>query len=279
MNNPRIHNNYKQQIADYFNRRTHYDQEGDFHPLVAQQLIQCADIQPGQHILDIATGTGLVAIETGQIVGNSGSVVGVDLSEGMLRRSHSKIAATGLTNIELKQGDIETIDFPDNRFDRIFCCCGIPYIPNIPTNLHRWHNFLKPGGIIALTGIAETASIVSTLLIKIAESYGLKFPRWSEETATPEKCRNLLQTAGFEQIQVTEEQFGDYLSLESAQNLWEMILNNPLTQMNFVQHLNSEQLNAVKAQYLVELETLVTQQGIWNDLTLYYMVGRKPIAR
>jgi ubiquinone/menaquinone biosynthesis C-methylase UbiE len=279
MNNSRINNDYKQQIADYFNRRINYDQEGEFHPIVAHHLIQCADIQPGQNILDIATGTGLVAIEAAQIVGNRGSVVGVDLSEGMLRRSHSKIAAAGLTNIELKQTDIETIEFPPNSFDRIFCCCGIPYIPNIPTNLRRWHNFLKPGGIIALTGIAETASIVSTLLIKIAQSYGLEFPRWSEETATPEKCRNLLQTAGFEQIQVTEEQFGEYLNLESAQNLWKMVLNNPLTQMNFLQNLNSEQLKAAKAQYLVELETLVTEQGIWNDLILYYMVGRKPIPR
>lgn len=279
MNNPEISNNYKQQIADYFNRRTNYDQEGDFHPIVAHHLIQGADIQPGQHILDIATGTGLVAIEAAQIVGNSGSVVGVDLSEGMLRRSHSKITAAGLTNIELKQADIETIDFPHNRFDRIFCCCGIPYIPNIPQNLRRWHNFLKPGGIIAITGIAETAFILSNLLIKIAETYGLNLPSWSEETATPEKCRHLLQTAGFEQIQVTEEQFGQYLNLEAAQNLWEMILNNPLTQMNFVQHLNSEQLKAAKAQYLAELETLVTEQGIWNDLTIYYMIGRKPIAR
>ncbi|AFY82762.1 class I SAM-dependent methyltransferase [Oscillatoria acuminata] len=278
MNNPGNHNDYKQQIADYFNRRTNYDQEGDFHPIVAHHLIQYADIQPGQHILDIATGTGLVAIEAAQIVGNSGSVVGVDLSEGMLRRSHSKIAAARLTNIELKQGDIETIEFPTNRFDRIFCCCGIPYIPNIPTNLRRWHNFLKPGGIIALTGIAETASIVSNILIKIAKNYGLELPIWSEVTGTPEKCRNLLQTAGFEQIQVTEEQFGDYFSLESAENLWEMILNNPLSQMNFVQHLNSDQLNAAKALYLAELETLVTQQGIWNDLTIYYMIGRKPIV-
>ncbi|MCT7967261.1 methyltransferase domain-containing protein [Laspinema sp. D1] len=279
MNNSSIHNDYKQQIFDYFNRRTNYDQEGDFHPIVAHHLIQCADILPGQHILDIATGTGLVAIEAAQIVGNSGSVVGVDLSEGMLRRSQSKITAAGLTNIELKQEDIETIDFPYNHFDRIFCCCGIPYIPNIPTNLRQWHNFLKPGGIIALTGIAETASIVSNFLIKNAKNYGVKFPSWSEETATPEKCQNLLQNAGFEKIQVTEEQFGDYINFESAQNLWEIILHNPLTQMNFVKYLNSDQLNAAKAQYLAELETLVTPQGIWNDLTLYYMVGRKPISR
>ncbi|MCT7989426.1 class I SAM-dependent methyltransferase [Laspinema olomoucense] len=279
MNNSQIHNDYKQQIADYFNRRINYDQEGDFHPLVAHHLIQCADIQPGQHILDIATGTGLVAIEAAQIVGNSGSVVGVDLSEGMLRRSHSKIAAAGLTNIELKQADIETIQLPDNSFDRIFCCCGIPYISNIPHNLRRWYGFLKPGGIIALTGLAETASIFSNLLIKIATNYGLELPSWSEVTGTQKKCKNLLQTAGFEQIQITDEQFGHYLSLESAQNLWEMFINNPLTHINFVQHFNCEQLNAAQAQYFSHLETLVTKQGIWNDLTLYYMVGHKPIDR
>lgn len=277
--NHSIPNDYKQQIANYFNGRTNYDQEGDFHPIVAHHLIQCAEIQPGQRILDIATGTGLVAIEAAQIVGNSGSVVGVDLSEGMLRRSQDKITAAGLTNIELKQGDIETIDFPDNRFDRIFCCCGIPYIPNIPTNLRRWHNFLKPGGIIALTGIAETADVLGNILKKVAASYGLQLPNWSEETGTPEKCQDLLETAGFEQIKVTQEQFGDYLSLESAQNLWEMILSNPITQISFIQHLNSEQLKTAKAHYWAELETLVTDQGIWNDITLFYIVGRKPIGQ
>ncbi|MCT7955115.1 class I SAM-dependent methyltransferase [Laspinema palackyanum] len=278
MNNSRIHNDYKQQIADYFNRRTNYDQEGDFHPIVAHHLIQCADIQPGQHILDIATGTGLVAIEAAQIVGNSGSVVGVDLSEGMLRRSQAKITAAALTNIELQQGDIETIDFPNNSFDRIFCCCGIPYIPNIPTNLRRWQRFLKPGGIIAITGVAETAYMFRHILTKIAKSYEIQLPNWNESIGTVEKCNRLLQTSGFEVIQVTEEQFGEYLSLESAQKLWDIIIKNPLTFFNFVQLLNSEQLEAAKAQYLADLETLVTDKGIWNDITLFYIVGRKPIG-
>ncbi len=270
---------YKQQVADYFNRRTNYDQEGDFHPRVAHHLIQCADIQPGQHILDIATGTGLVAIEAAQIVGNSGSVVGVDLSEGMLRRSQAKITAAGLTNIELKQADIETIHFPANSFDRIFCCCGIPYIPNIPTNLRRWQEFLKPGGIIAITGVAETAYMFRHILTKIAPNYdNIELPGWNESIGTIEKCNRLLQTSGLEVIQVTDEQFGEYLSLESAQKLWDIIIKNPLTFSYFIQPLNSEQLQAAKAQYLAELETLVTDQGIWNDITLFYIVGRKPIS-
>ncbi|MCT7984478.1 methyltransferase domain-containing protein [Laspinema sp. A4] len=278
MNDSFLPNDYKQQIADYFNRRINYDQEGDFHSIVAHHLIQCADIQPRQHILDIATGTGLVAIEAAQIVGNHGSVMGVDLSEGMLRRSQAKITAAGLTNIELKQADIEIIDFPDNSFDRIFCCCGIPYIPNIPTNLSRWQKFLKPGGIIAMTAVAETAYMFRHILTKIAQSYDIELPNWNEAIGTVEKCNRLLRTSGFEAIQVTEEQFGEYLSLESAQKLWDIIIQNPLTSFNFVQPLNSEQLQAAKAQYLAELETLVTDQGIWNDITLFYILGRKPIS-
>ncbi len=276
MNDSLSLNDYKHQLSDYFNSRINYDNESDFHPIAAHHLIQCADIHPGQHILDMATGTGLVAIEAAHIVGSSGSVVGIDLSPGMLNQAQSKIKAAGLTNIELKQADVESVTLPDNHFDRIFCCCGIPYLPNIPANLRRWHDFLKPGGILAITGVAETAYIFGNLLIKIAENYGLNLPNWNELTGTSEKCRHLLETAGFERIKVTDEQFGNYLTLESAQKLWNTILNNPLTQLNFVQHLNSEQLNSAKAQYFTELESLVAEEGIWNDITLFYIVGHKP---
>ena len=54
---------YKQQVADYFNRRTAYDAEGDSHPQEAKRLLDYVPLKSGQTILDLATGTGLVAMQ------------------------------------------------------------------------------------------------------------------------------------------------------------------------------------------------------------------------
>ena len=92
---------FKQQVADvYSHRSNNYDDEGDFHPRLAHRLIECVRIHKGQKILDIATGTGLVAIEAAQLVGSEGKVVGVDISTGMLDQAKRKIEAAGLSNIE-----------------------------------------------------------------------------------------------------------------------------------------------------------------------------------
>ncbi len=111
---------FKQQVADMYSQRSNTYDEGDFHPRLAHRLIQHARIHNGQKVLDIATGTGLVAIEAAQLVGSEG-VVGVDISTGLLKVAQQKISAAGLSNIELVVADAENLD-PDNSFDRVLCC-------------------------------------------------------------------------------------------------------------------------------------------------------------
>jgi len=70
-------NDYKRQVTEFFNQRTAYDQEGSRHPHEANLLLKCVQLQKGQEILDVATGTGLVAIPAAEKVGSEGYVVGV----------------------------------------------------------------------------------------------------------------------------------------------------------------------------------------------------------
>ncbi len=102
---------FKQQVANIYSQRSNAYDEGDFHPRLACRLIECAEIQRGQKILDIATGTGLVAIEAAQLVGRSGQVVGVDISPGMLNQAKRKISTAGLNNVELQVADAELLNF------------------------------------------------------------------------------------------------------------------------------------------------------------------------
>ncbi|MCC5636746.1 protein-L-isoaspartate(D-aspartate) O-methyltransferase [Nostoc sp. CHAB 5844] len=68
-------NDYKQQIADLYSRRSLTYDQSDWHLQIAHRLVEYAQLSTGQHILDIATGTAMVAIQAAQVVGAGGEVV------------------------------------------------------------------------------------------------------------------------------------------------------------------------------------------------------------
>lgn len=270
-------NDYKQQIADLYSRRSPSYDEGDWHPQIARHLIEYVRIHPGQHVLDIATGTGLVAIAAAERVGSDGRVVGVDISAGMLERARQKVDALGLHNIELFLADAETLNFPANRFDRILCSSALIWMADLAAALRLWYRFLKPGGILGFHAFADTAFVGGVISQKVMKKYGVSLTL-NQPTGTVEKCYELLRQAGFEAIKIEPEQYGSYISLERAKQMWTGSENpapgqfpNPLSQ------LSPQQLKRAKAEFEAELKALETDRGIWNDITIFFALGRKPI--
>lgn len=268
-------NEYKQQIAELYNRRSlTYDDKG-WHAQFTKRLVELAQIDRGQHVLDIATGTGLVAIEAAQIVGSEGQVVGVDISTLMLDQARRKVEALGLRNIEFQLADAEALNFPAHSFDRVLCSSAFIWMADIKAALRLWHRFLKPGGVIGLHLFADTAFVGGVVAQKVAKKYGISLA-FSEPTGTEKKCHDLLQQAGFEAIEIKVEQYGSYISLEQALRMWAGSSHpapgqfpNPLSQ------LSSEQLEQLKAEFDASVEALVTDKGIWNDTTTFFAFGRK----
>jgi demethylmenaquinone methyltransferase/2-methoxy-6-polyprenyl-1,4-benzoquinol methylase len=108
-------------------------------------IAQIKDLHP-KNILDVATGTGDVAILTYNILKPT-KITGIDISEGMLEVGRKKIAAKGLSkSIELLSGDSETINFPDNTFDAITVAFGVRNFQNLQKGLKEMNRVLKPGG-------------------------------------------------------------------------------------------------------------------------------------
>lgn len=100
-------------------------------------------------ILDIATGTGDLAIQ----MANTGAkrIVGLDLSEGMLNVGRKKIAAKTLdVEIEMIQGDSESLPFEDNSFDAITVAFGVRNFENLEKGLEEIYRVLKPTGIFVV---------------------------------------------------------------------------------------------------------------------------------
>ena len=109
-------------------------------------------------VLDIATGTGDLAIEANKIL-QVDKIIGVDISEGMLNVGKEKIKKLGLTEkIELQMGDSEKLLFNDNTFDTVIVSFGVRNFENLLKGLTDMCRVLKPGGTCLVVEFSKPAS-------------------------------------------------------------------------------------------------------------------------
>src|SRR5690606_31899936 len=99
-----------------------------------------------QYLLDVATGTGDVALEAIKLL-NPAKVIGVDISQGMLDVANEKIAKKGLQHqFEVQLGDSEQLRFEDQTFDAVTVAFGVRNFENLEKGLADICRVLKPGG-------------------------------------------------------------------------------------------------------------------------------------
>lgn len=114
-----------------------------------RKAIRLLEAQKPKTILDIATGTADFAIEAMKL--NPTKVVGVDISEGMLKLGRDKINKLGLQNkIELKTGDSESLPFSDNSFDAITVGFGVRNFENLEKGVADIYRVLNPDGMLVI---------------------------------------------------------------------------------------------------------------------------------
>ncbi len=113
---------------------------------------------------------------------------------------------------------------------------------------------------------------MTPIIIQACATCGISLPNINAPLGTPEKCRDLLQKAGFQRISIETQQFGSYINLENAKSWnggWFHPRSNPLTE------LSQLQLNHCKKEYETAVENLATDKGVWNDKTTYFVVAHK----
>jgi ubiquinone/menaquinone biosynthesis C-methylase UbiE len=276
-------NEYKQGVADFYDRRSQTYDNSEWHLQICHRLLEYSQVRSGQAVLDIGTGTGHLAIAAAYIVGNQGQVIGIDISAGMLAQAQSKVNALGLSNVEFQLADAEALDYSVDHFDHILCANTFPWMENKEATLRLWHQFLQPGGRIGIHTPADTAYVGAVVLRRVLAKYGLSLEP-SNRLGSVEQCQNLLAKAGFEAVAVKTEQHGTYTNLAKVKATWEGIVVSPSSTAlkvsgNAFSQLSSAQLAQARAAFEAELESLQTEQGIWDDLTTLYVFGRKPRDR
>lgn len=113
----------------------------------AALLVKHAGIQPGQKVLDVGCGTGVVAITAAR---KGAQVTGLDLTPELLVRAREN-AATAAVSIDWHEGDAEALPFPDNTFDVVVSQYGHMFAPRPDVATSEMLRVLKPGGTIAFS--------------------------------------------------------------------------------------------------------------------------------
>ena len=266
---------YKQQVIDFFNKRTDYDGEGDSHPNEAKKLLEFAPVKAGQTILDLATGTGLVAIAAAEKVAPMGCVVGVDMSAGMLSQARKKVSDCNITNIELIEADIESVDFKPEQFDLIFCCSAMVYVSDIPALLNKCHGWLKPGGYLAFSTRAKTAYDAGLQVQLCQDLFGIDFPHILRPLWTSEACEALLKQAKFKDIEVESDRQGKYIVRNNYSVDVQWAENHLSPQGNPLVNLTDSQKQQLQEAYQKAIYERVTEKGLWCDRSLLFVKAHK----
>jgi ubiquinone/menaquinone biosynthesis C-methylase UbiE len=118
----------------------------------APRVVALADLQPGERVLDIACGTGVVARLAAQQVGRTGNVIGLDLNPGMLAMAASIAYSDpdASAPIAWREASATKMPFPDAAFDVAYCQLGLQFFPDRAAALREMYRVLVPGGRLGL---------------------------------------------------------------------------------------------------------------------------------
>lgn len=166
-------------------------------------------IRPGDHVLDIGSGSGTDTFLAARLVGPAGKVYGLDMTPAMRDKLQQAAAAAKLDNVEVLAGDVEAIPLPDQSVDVVTSNGVLNLVPDKPRAIAEIYRVLKPGGRLQLADIA--------LARPVAARFQQDPQLWAEcvvGAVDEDRYLQMLRAAGFERIEAIAHL--DYFSLSSS---------------------------------------------------------------
>lgn len=145
---------------------------GGVHRIWKRFTIEVSGVRKGHAVLDIAGGTGDLALKFSRIVGDEGTVVLADINESMLSVGRDRLTDRGaISNIDFTQCDAEALPFADHSFDCITIAFGLRNVTHKEKALESMLRVLKPGGRLL---VLEFSKPGNPLLGKLYDTYSFK---------------------------------------------------------------------------------------------------------
>jgi len=179
--------------------------------IATTHMLECAALQPGLRVLDIAAGTGDQSVLAARLVGPAGSVLATDISASMLEAAALAAREQGLDNVETLVADASELDVPAESFDAAISRFGLMFVPDLAAALSRVRRALKPGArFAALVWSTEDKNPYIGLQLGLVREMGRmpSPPPSLARTVTlsePGKLADAFRAAGFVDVNVSAE--------------------------------------------------------------------------
>jgi Methyltransferase domain len=152
--------------------RAYEDASSEFWAYLSTRTVDRIGLSPGQRVLDVACGTGPALIAAAERVGPRGRVVGLDYAEEMVALARTKILDRGLDNVEVRVGDMTSVDEVEVAYDAVMCVLGIFFVDDMAGVLD-----CSPDGPAKEVGASPSLSSGSTSSSRCAGCSSMPFVR------------------------------------------------------------------------------------------------------
>jgi len=166
--------------------------------------VTIANLQPGDVVLDLGSGGGIDCFLAARQVGETGYVIGVDMTPDMLAKANASKARMQAENVEFRVGRIEALPVDDNSIDVVMSNCVINLSPDKLAVFREAFRVLKPGGRVSISDIVIEGEFDEVLRADLE--------KWAEcvtGAIDVEEYTGYMQTAGFVDIKVMDKRNGE----------------------------------------------------------------------
>jgi len=227
---------------------------------LAAELVDVAALRPGERVLDVACGTGVVARLAAEQVDADGAVAGVDINAGMLGVARSAVRPE--LGIDWYEAGAEALPFQDATFDVAFCQLGLQFFPDKLAALRQARRVLVPGGRLVLNVPGPTPRIFAILADGLARHVKPEVAGFVHQVFSlheGQELERLVRGAGF--VDVSIRASDQRLHLAAPEEfLWQYLHSTPLAAA--VVELDGERRAAFAREVVAHWEPFVEHDAL-----------------